>query len=89
MTSLDHFTPSVQHQIGDSFCKRYDQLYHVVNDMSEPLKRKITQLNHIPNANEHLFIPQHSITLGEYNLTYFLIYSNNRKAYQKKSSDKT
>ena len=90
MTSLSnlHSVP-IQYRMGDSFCVRYDQLYKHVEQIPDKLKHKITQFNHGANSNEHLFLPQHHITLGEYNLLYFLSFSDKRKKYQEKSVKKS
>lgn len=76
------------HRFGESFCHRYDQLHHHVHKMPMELKRKITQFNHVSDCSEHLFLPLHGITLGEYNVLYFLIYSHKRKDYQSKSQER-
>ncbi len=77
------FTP---HSIGESFCLRYTQLHQQVQKIPERVKHKISQLNHLADGDEHLFLVQHGLTLGEYNLLYFLIYGVKRKQYQQKSS---
>ena len=76
------------YRFGESFCNRYNQLHHHVHEMPMELKRKITQFNHVADCSEHLFLPPHGITLGEYNILYFLIYSGKRKDYQTKSVEK-
>lgn len=72
--------------IGESFCIRYTQLHQHVEKIPERIKHKISQLNHLPNSDEHLFLVQQGLTLGEYNLLYFLHYFDKRKQYQQKSS---
>lgn len=74
--------------VHETFCRRYDQLYGHVEQIPIEVKRKLTQLNNLSQYNEHSFLLQHGCTLGEYNLMYFLIYSNKRKEYQHKSSMK-
>lgn len=72
--------------IGESFCTRYTQLHQCVVKLPDLIKHKIAQLNHLPNSDEHLFLVQHGLTLGEYNLLYFIHYSDLRKQYQRKST---
>ena len=68
-------------KLGESLCQQYDQLHHAVESMPMELKRK---MNHAPKqSDEHVFLVRHGMTLGEYNLLYFLKYSDNRKKYQK------
>lgn len=77
---------SFTESIGQSFCTRYNHLYQYVDQIPDKIKREITRLNHVPNSNEHLFLVSHGLTLGEYNLLYFLIYCKKRKTYQEKST---
>lgn len=78
-------------EIGRSFCLRYDRLMDEFKTIqNDPYKkRKLTQLNNDPQYNEHSFLVQHGMTLGEYDLLYFLIHSDNRKKYQQKSTQKS
>ncbi len=85
MASLQQRSSNPQ-DIGESFCIRYTRLHEHVDQMPDGTKRKITQFNHLPNSDEHLFLVRHGLTMGEYNLLYFLIYSNKRKGYQEKST---
>lgn len=72
--------------MGESFCRKYDQMHEYVETIPMFEKRKLTKMNNDPSHNEHHFLLQHGITLGEYNLFSFLIYSNKRKEYQQKST---
>lgn len=74
--------------VGRSFCLRYDQMMDSFKQIPLYDKRKLTQLNNLPKYNPHAFLVQHGLTLGEYDLLYFLIYSDNRRKYQQKSTQK-
>jgi hypothetical protein len=74
--------------VGASFCSRYNLLHHYVEQIPIEQKRKLTQLNNVPQYDENSFLIRHGVTLGEYNLLNFIIYSGKRKEYQQKSVQK-
>ena len=72
-------------KLGESLCQRYEQLHRALENIPMERKRKMNQAP--KQSDEHVFLVRHGMTLGEYNLLYFLKYSDNRKRYQRASTE--